>query len=133
MSLIAFTGYFPNAADPVPLVLDLRLDHNSFDISSDPTLNERLHYNDTDKSLNEDGNDKVRKNREDCNNNPTNVAFMPVIAGTNGRVHSDFIRLLFLQVHRETDRFWRFRSSVSAIKLGRYVLPLSTRDGPESA
>jgi hypothetical protein len=28
------------------------------------------------------------------------------MAGTNGRLHSDFIRLLFLQVHRETDRFF---------------------------
>ena len=31
---------------------------------------------------------------------------MPSIAGTNGRLHSDFIRLLFLQAHRETDRFF---------------------------
>ncbi len=31
---------------------------------------------------------------------------MPAIAGTNGRLHSEFIRLLFLQVHRETDRFF---------------------------
>jgi hypothetical protein len=28
------------------------------------------------------------------------------MAGTNGRLHSDFIRLLFLQTHRETDRFF---------------------------
>ena len=32
--------------------------------------------------------------------------FIPVIVGTNGRLHSDFIRLLFLQAHRETDRFF---------------------------
>jgi hypothetical protein len=31
---------------------------------------------------------------------------MPAIAGTNGRLHSEFIRLLFLQTHRETDRFF---------------------------
>jgi len=28
------------------------------------------------------------------------------MAGTNGRLHSEFIRLLFLQDHRETDRFF---------------------------
>jgi hypothetical protein len=28
------------------------------------------------------------------------------IAGTTGRLHSEFIRLLFLQAHRETDRFF---------------------------
>ena len=31
---------------------------------------------------------------------------MPAIASTSGRLHSEFIRLLFLQAHRETDRFF---------------------------
>ena len=29
---------------------------------------------------------------------------MPAIASTSGRLHSELIRLLFLQAHRETDR-----------------------------
>jgi hypothetical protein len=67
----------------------------------------QLHYNDIDKSLNEAGNDKIRKYHSDYNNNPPNtVAFMTAIAGTNGRLHSDFIRLLFLQDHWETDLFF---------------------------
>jgi hypothetical protein len=50
---------------------------------------------------------KIRKYRADYNNNPPNaVAFMPAIACTTGRLHSEFIRLLFLQAHRETDRFF---------------------------
>ncbi len=78
-----------------------------FGSNCDPTLNRRLHYDDIDKSLNETDNDKIRKNHVDYNNNPSNaVAFMAAIAGTNGRLHSDVIRLLFLQVHRETDRFF---------------------------
>jgi hypothetical protein len=65
------------------------------------------------KSLNEAANDKIRKYRAHYDNNPPNaVAFMPAIAGTNGRLHSDFIRLLFLQAHRETDRFF----SVSGVQ-----------------
>ncbi len=89
--------------------------HDPFGSSSDPTLNGRLHYNDIDKSLNEDVNDKIRKYHEDYNNNPSNsVAFMPTIAGTNGRLHSDFIRLLFLQAHRETDRFFAVSGVQSA-------------------
>ena len=105
---IELAGYLANAAGPVPLVLDLRIAHDRFDSSSDPTLNGRLHYpNDIDKSLNEADNDKIRKYRADYNNNPpTAVAFMPTIAGTTGRLHSEFIRLLFLQTHRETDRFF---------------------------
>jgi hypothetical protein len=31
---------------------------------------------------------------------------MPAIAGTNGRLHGDFIRLSFLRSPRETDRFF---------------------------
>jgi hypothetical protein len=31
---------------------------------------------------------------------------MPAIASTSGRLHSEFIRILFLQAHRETDRFF---------------------------
>ncbi len=37
---------------------------------------------------------------------PISVAFMPAIASTSGRLDSEFIRLLFLQAHRETDRFF---------------------------
>jgi hypothetical protein len=90
-------------------------DSTSFGSSSDPTLNGRLHYNDVDKSLHEAANDKVRLYHEDYNNNPPNaVAFIPAIAGTNGRLHSDFIRLLFLQAHRETDRFFAVSGVQSA-------------------
>ena len=31
---------------------------------------------------------------------------MPAIASKSGRLHSEFVRLLFLQAHRETDRFF---------------------------
>jgi hypothetical protein len=56
---IELAGYLENAAGPVPLVLDLRLVHDRFGSSSDPTLDGRLHYNDIDKSLNEAANDKI--------------------------------------------------------------------------
>ena len=31
---------------------------------------------------------------------------MTAIASTSGRLHGEFVRLLFLQAHRETDRFF---------------------------
>ena len=101
-------GYLVNAAGPVPLVLDLRLAHDRFGSSSDPILNGQLHYpQDVDKSLNEDAADKIRKYRTDYNNNPSNaISFMSAIASTSDRLHSEFIRLLFLQDHRETNRFF---------------------------
>ena len=37
---------------------------------------------------------------------PRPVSRMPAIASTPRRLHSEFVRLLFLQAHRETDRFF---------------------------
>ena len=92
----------------VPLVLDLRIAHERWESSTDPTLNGHLHYpNDLDKPLNESATDKIRKYLVDYNNNPPNaISFMPAIASTSGRLHSEFVRIVFLQAHRETDRFF---------------------------
>ncbi len=100
--------YLANEGGPVPLVLDLRIVHDRIGSSANPVLNGTLtHPNNIDESLNKVAKDKIRKYRTDYNNNPPNaVAFMPAMAGTTGRLYSEFIRLLFLQTHRETDRFF---------------------------
>ena len=92
----------------MPLVLDLHIAHERWGSTTDPTPNGHLHYpNDLDKPLNEAEADKIRKYRADYNNNPPNaISFMSVIASTSGRLHSEFVRILFLQAHRETDRFF---------------------------
>jgi hypothetical protein len=67
----------------------------------------RIYPNNVDRSLNEVADDKIRKYRGDYNNNPPDtVSFIPDIVSTSGRLHSEFVRLLFLQPHRETDRFF---------------------------
>ena len=105
---IELTGYLANVTGPVPLVLDLRVAHDRVGSSADPTLNGHLRYpNNLDKSLNDAAPDKIRKYRADYNNHPPSVvSFMPGMTSTSGRLHSEFIRLLFLQTHRETDRFF---------------------------
>ncbi len=92
----------------MPLVLDLHIAHDRFGSNSAHSLNGHLHYpNDIDKSLNESVVDKIRKHHTDYNSNPPSaVSFMSDIVTTSGRLHSEFIRLLFLQTHRETDRFF---------------------------
>jgi hypothetical protein len=92
----------------VPLVMDLRIAHDRMGSSADPSLNGHLKYpNNLDQSLNDTVADKIRKYRADYNNRPPSaVSFMPAIASTSGRLHSEFVRLLFLQAHRETDRFF---------------------------
>jgi hypothetical protein len=53
--------------------------------------------------------------RADYNNRPSSaVSFMPAITSTSGRLHSEFVRLLFLQAHRETDRFFAVSGVPSA-------------------
>ena len=101
-------GYLANEAGPVPLVLDLRIAHDRVGSSADPSLNGHLkHPNNLDQSLNDAANDKIRKYRADYNDRPPSVvSFMPAIDSTSDRLHSEFVRLLFLQDHRETNRFF---------------------------
>jgi hypothetical protein len=86
---IELVGYLANETGPVPLVMDLRITHDRFGSSSDPSLNGNLHYpNNIDRSLNETDDDKIRKYHGDYNTNPPNtVSFMSVIASTSGRLH----------------------------------------------
>jgi hypothetical protein len=92
----------------VCLVIDLRITHERWGSSSDPSINGHLHYpNDTDRSLNETVVGKIRKYRVEYNNNlPNVISFMTDITSTSGRLHSDFVGPLFLQVHREIDDFF---------------------------
>ncbi len=72
-------GYLTNQADPVPLVLDLRITDERVGRSSDLSLNGHLRYpNDNDRSLNESTSDKILKYHTDYNNNPpVSTGFMP--------------------------------------------------------
>jgi hypothetical protein len=79
----------------------------STDPGSFSTNSGHLHYpNDIDRPLNETSADKIRSYRTDYNNRALNtISFIPAIVSTSGRLHSEFVLLLLLQAHRETDRF----------------------------
>jgi hypothetical protein len=83
------TAYLVNVSGPVSLLLDLQIKHGRFGNSSDPSLNEHLHYpNDLDGTLNKIVNDKIRQYRADYNNRPSNVmSFMSDIVSTNNIRH----------------------------------------------
>ena len=85
-----------NVSGPVSLVMDLLITHERFGSSSDPSINGHLHYpHDLDRPLNEDD-DKIRQYLTDYNNRPSHViAFMTTIVSTSGRLHSEFVLLLF--------------------------------------
>ncbi len=109
-------GYLVNETGPVPLVLDLRIVHDRVGSITDPNLNGLSKYpNNLDQSVNDASADKIRKYRADYNNrSPSVVSFIPVITSTSGRLHSEFVRLLFLQSHGETDRFFEDSGVLSA-------------------
>ena len=114
--LPCFENLYPVSV--VPSDLDLGITHDRWGSTSDPSINGTLHYpNDIDRSLNEDDTDKIRKYRADYNNNPPNdISFMSDMESTSGRLHSEFVSLLFLQDHRETDRFF----AVSGVQLPQH-------------
>jgi hypothetical protein len=92
---IELAGYLDNEAGPMPLVLGLRIAHDRVGSSTDPNLNGHLKYpNNLNQSLNDAVADKIRKYRTDYNNRPpTAVSFMPAIASTSDRLHSEFVRV----------------------------------------
>ncbi len=98
------------------MVLDLCVAHDRVPSSADPVSNGHLRYpNNLDQSLNDTTTDKLRKYHTDYNFNPSRgVGFMSTIPGTSGRLHSEFFRILFLQTHRETDRFFATLGVLSA-------------------
>ena len=80
--------------------MDLRIVHERWGSTSNPSLNGHLHYpTDIDRTLNETGVDKLLQYRTDYNNPPSHdISFMTTITSTSGC-------LLFLQADREIDRF----------------------------
>ena len=78
------------------LVLDLLIAHERFRSTSDPSFNGHLYYaHDLDRPLNEAAADTIHLYLTDYNNRPSHsIAFMPAIASTSGRLHSEFVRLL---------------------------------------
>jgi hypothetical protein len=57
--------------------------------------------------LHEETTDKIRQYHTYYNNRPSNdIVFIPPIPSTFGCLHSEFVCLLFVRGHRETDRFF---------------------------
>ena len=75
---------------------------------SNPHLNGTLsHPNAPDALLNQAAQRKVQKYRNAYANNHT-ISFLPAITSTSTRMHGEFLRLIFLQAHRETEDYFRF-------------------------
>ena len=75
---------------------------------------ELLHPGQPDKDLDQKAARKIAKYRELYRDHRRQLDFLPAIASTSGRIHSELLRLLLLHAHRETTRFFEIFEDVHA-------------------
>jgi hypothetical protein len=85
------------------LVFDLSITHDRFGSSSHVQQNGSLsHPQDLDGPMRVAAQRKTNAYRQTYADNQ-NISFLPAIMSTSNRMHGEFLRLLFLQAHRETE------------------------------
>jgi hypothetical protein len=85
------------------LVFDLSITHDRFGSSSHVQQNGSLsHPQDLDGPMRVAAHRKTNAYRQTYADNQ-NISFLPAIMSTSNRMHGEFLRLLFLQAHRETE------------------------------
>jgi hypothetical protein len=84
------------------LVFDLSITHDLYGSSSHPLQNGRLTRRTSTPPLHIAAERKINSYRQQYADNQ-NISFLPAIASTSIRMHGEFLRLLFLQAHRETE------------------------------
>jgi hypothetical protein len=94
--------YLRDAAGSRSLVFDLSITHDRFGSSTHVQQNGALsHPQDLDAPLRLAAQRKINSYRQHYADNQ-NISFLPAIMTTSSRMHGEFLRLLFLQAHRET-------------------------------
>jgi hypothetical protein len=85
------------------LVFDLSITHQRYGSSNHPLQNGRLtHPEDMDAALRLAAERKMNSFSQPCADN-RNISFLPAIMTTSFRMRGEFLRLHFLQAHRETE------------------------------
>ena len=96
-------SYLQDAAGRRSLVFDLSMTHDRFGSSSHVKQNVLLsHPQDLDAPLRLAAQRKIKGYMHQYADNQ-NITFLPVIVSTSTRMHGEFLRLLFLQAHRQTE------------------------------
>ena len=99
---VEIVNYLQDAAGARNLVFDLSITHDRYGKSAQPHQNGLLtHPHDLDAPLRIAAKSKIDDYRARYAHNQ-NISFMSAITSTSTRMHGEFLRLLFLQAHRET-------------------------------
>jgi hypothetical protein len=100
---VELRSYLQDAVGRRSLVFDLSMTHDRFWSCSHVQQNGLLLYpQDLDAPLRLAVQRKVNSYRQQNADNQ-NISFLPAIVSTRTRMHGEFLRLLFLQAHRETE------------------------------
>jgi hypothetical protein len=100
---VEIKNYLQSQAGRRSLVFDLSIAHDRFGSSSHVQQNGCLsHPQDLDAPLRIAAQRKIAAYQQQYADNQ-NISFLPAIVSTSTRMHGEFLRLLFLQAHRETE------------------------------
>jgi hypothetical protein len=95
-------SFLQDAAGRRSLVFDLSMTHDRFGSSSHVQNGLLSHPQDLDAPLSLAAQRKINSYGQQYADNQ-NISFLPAIVSTSTRMHGEFLRLLFLQAHRETE------------------------------
>ena len=96
-------SYLRDQAGSRSLVFDLSIAHDRFGLSSHVQQNGSLsHLQDLDGPMRVAAQRKTNAYKQTYADNQ-NISFLPAIISTSNRMHGEFLRLLFLQAHLETE------------------------------
>ena len=100
---VEIRNYFQDAAGRRSLVFDLSMTHDRFGSSSHLQQKGLLsHTQDLDAPLRLSAQRKINCYRRQYADNQ-DISFLPAIVSTSTRMHGEFLHLLFLPAHRETE------------------------------
>jgi hypothetical protein len=100
---VEIRNYLHSQAGSRSLIFDLSIAHDRFGSSSHVQQNGCLsHPQDLDAPLRIAAQRKIAAYQQQYADNQ-NISFLPAIVSTSTRMHGEFLRLLFLQAHRETE------------------------------
>ena len=100
---VEIRNYLRDQAGSRSLVFDLSITHDRYGSSSHVQQNGLLsHSQDLDAPLRLAAQRKINGYRQQYGDNQ-NISFLPAIMSTSTRMHGEFLRLQFLQAHRETE------------------------------
>jgi hypothetical protein len=100
---VEIRNFLRNQAGSRSLVFALSITHERYGSSSHPLQNGHLtHPQDINSPLHVAAERKMNSYRQQYIDNQ-NISFLPAIVSTSTRMHGEFLSLLFLQAHRETE------------------------------